>query len=56
MIANEDSQYEDIFTYWEAKDPEGMIELANEMSSFLQAFQRITDPLVKTLQLNYDIK
>ena len=55
MIANEDSQYEDIFTYWEAKDPEGMIELANEMSGFLQAFQRITDPLLKTLQLHYDI-
>ena len=55
MLANESSQYDDIFTYWEAKDSEGMSKLANEMNRFLLAAQSMTESIMKTLQFHYDI-
>lgn len=55
LIANENSQYEDMFIYWEAKDPDGLSELSNEMDYFLRAFQRITSPVLQTLKLHYGI-
>ena len=49
------SQYDDIFTYWEAKDSEGMSQLASEMNRFLLAFQSMAESILKTLQFHYDI-
>lgn len=56
LLAEENTQYEDIIKYWLVKDPDGLSKLESDFTKFSSTLQQFTDILSVGLERHYDIR
>jgi len=55
LLSRENSQQEQIISYWFEKDPNGVDKLMSDFSRLNNAMQKMIEPMIRTLQREYDL-